>query len=106
MEHKLSSPGYSFGQFTKELDSGVSVLLGDPKIGRDATTKLLSESGASGAAFPYGSKQGNSIDDPWERGDGFVVWDKDILNKMPIKGRKELDTVDAEFDKITFKQSV
>ena len=25
---------------------------------------------------------------------------------MPIKGRKELDTVDAEFDKITFKQSV
>lgn len=107
IENKISNqPGYSFGQFTKELDTGVSMLLGDPKVGRDATTKLLSQSGASGASFPYGWKPGNAPDASWQTGDGFVVWDRNILNKMPIQGRTKSEVVDAEFDKITFKQSM
>jgi len=114
IEFKVTDdPGYTFGNFTKHLDQGMSNLLGDRSAGRAATTKLLSDSGASGASFEYGLKEGL---DGIEPGEGFVVWDTNILNKMPIQEtfKKESNTpyssnsfnLKTQSGKISFKQAM
>jgi hypothetical protein len=115
LEFKVNNePYYMFGQFTKQLDQAMSNVLGDRSAGRAATTKLLSDSGASGASFEYGFK---GDPDSLERGEGFVVWDTDILNKMPIQETLKRQSDDTTYatnyfnwkkaqSKISFKQAM